>query len=317
MINKCAGCGDVLLDNSHILCERCFRIQHYNDYKVVVKNNNEFLKILEDINKTNSLVVLVLDLFHLPKNLDVIKNMLKNDILLVLTKRDLLPKSVSDAKFLDYVDKFNIKYVDKVLISSPKNYNFDTLFGLIKKYKNSKEVYVVGFTNAGKSTMINKLIYNYSDNKTSITTSSLPSTTLGTIEIKFNDDLTIIDTPGLLDEGSIINYLDASMLKKINPKKEIRPITYQIRHKQIILVDELLEIECENKNSISLYFSNQLEVKRIYEKRESGLVDHVIEVPERSDIVISGLGFVKVINPDKILIRTLPGVEVFVRDSLI
>lgn len=317
MISKCSGCGDNLIDSFNELCERCFRIQNYNEYKMVIRDNSDFLKILKEISKTKSLVVLVLDLLHLPKDLNAIKEILNNDILLVLTKRDLLPKSVNDMKFLNYVDRYNIKYTNKLIISSSKNYNFDELFENINKYKNSNEVYVVGFTNVGKSTMINKLIYNYSDNKTSITTSMLPSTTLGVIDIKLNDDLTVIDTPGILDKGSIINFLPTDMLKKINPKKEIRPITYQIRHKQIILVEDFLEIECKNKNSVSLYFSNQLEIKRIYENKSSILVEHVLDVPARSDIVISGLGFIKVINSDRIIIRTILGVEVFIRESLI
>ena len=37
-----------------------------------------------------------------------------------------------------------------------------------------------------------------------ITVSNLPSTTLDLIENKINDELTLIDTPGLLDNGSMI-----------------------------------------------------------------------------------------------------------------
>ena len=51
IMNKCKGCG-TLIDNND-LCERCFRIKHYNDYKVVSKTNSDFIPILENINKTN------------------------------------------------------------------------------------------------------------------------------------------------------------------------------------------------------------------------------------------------------------------------
>ena len=99
IMNKCKGCG-TLIDNND-LCERCFRIKHYNDYKVVSKTNNDFIPILENINKTNDLVLLVVDLFNID-NLSLIRKYLKNDILLVLTKRDLLPKSVSFDKLYNY-----------------------------------------------------------------------------------------------------------------------------------------------------------------------------------------------------------------------
>lgn len=316
MTKKCSGCGDVLNSNKE-LCERCFRIKNYNEYQTIIKSNDEFLNIIKEINKTKSLVVLVLDLLHLPENLDLIKKNLTNDLLIVLTKRDLLPKSINNNKLLNFVDRYNIKYVDKLIISSVKNYNFDELLSAINKYRKEENIYVVGFTNAGKSTMINQLIYNYSSNKTSITTSMLPSTTLGTIDIKLHDDLTIIDTPGLLDDGNIINFLPNEFLKKLNPKKEINPITYQIKHKQIILVEDFLEIECKNNNNLSFYMSNQLNVKREYENQSSLLVDHVLKVSQQSDIVIPGVGFIKVGNDDTIIVRTILGVNVFVRKSLI
>ena len=66
--------------------------------------------------------------------------------------------------------------------------------------------------------------------------SPLPSTTLNLVKIDINDYLTLIDTPGLVDNGSILNRVDASMVKKISPKKEIKPRTYQLRKNQSIII---------------------------------------------------------------------------------
>jgi ribosome biogenesis GTPase A len=66
--------------------------------------------------------------------------------------------------------------------------------------------------------MINKIIYNYSSNETKITTSLLPNTTVDLIKVKINDSLTLIDTPGILDDGNIINYLDKKEIKKLYQK---------------------------------------------------------------------------------------------------
>ena len=309
IMNKCRGCGALITHDG--LCERCFRIKHYNEYKVVSKTNNEFIPILENINKTNDLVLLVVDLFNIG-NLSLIRKYLKNDILLVLTKRDLLPKSVSINKLDNY--DYKIDYVDKIIISSNKNYNFDLLLDKINKYKKSNNVYVVGYTNAGKSTMINKLIYNYSDNKTEITTSPLPSTTLNTIEIKLND-ITLIDTPGLLDENDIVNYVSGDELKKIIPKKEIKPITYQIKGTQTIVVDKYLQIEASDID-LTFYISNNLEIKRYYKKMPTKLKKHIIEV-NKNDIVIKGLCFIKTNKKSVLNIYTLDNVSVFTRDSII
>lgn len=307
-MNKCQGCG-VLCENT--LCERCFRIKHYNDYKVITKTNNDFIPILENISKSNDLVLLVVDLFNIG-DLPLIRKYLKNDILLVLTKRDLLPRSVSFDKLFDY--DYGIDYIDKIIISSNKNYNFDELLDKINKYKKSNNVYIVGFTNAGKSTMINKLIYNYSDNKTEITTSPLPSTTLNTIEINLGD-LTLIDTPGLLSEGDIANYVSGEELKKIIPKKEIKPITYQIKGFQTIVVDDYLLIEA-NDIDLTFYVSNNLKIERYYKKINTNLEKHVIEV-NHNDIVVKGLCFIKTNKKSTLNVYTLDKVSVFTRRSII
>ena len=307
-MNKCQGCG-VLCENT--LCERCFRIKHYNDYKVITKTNNDFIPILENISKSNDLVLLVVDLFNIG-DLSLIRKYLKNDILLVLTKRDLLPKSVSFDKLFDY--DYGLDYIDKIIISSNKNYNFDELLDKINKYKKSNNVYIVGFTNAGKSTMINKLIYNYSDNKTEITTSPLPSTTLNTIEINLGD-LTLIDTPGLLSEGDIANYVSGEELKKIIPKKEIKPITYQIKGFQTIVVDDYLLIEA-NDIDLTFYVSNNLKIERYYKKINTNLKKHIIEV-NHNDIVVKGLCFIKTNKKSTLNVYTLDKVSVFTRRSII
>ena len=58
-----------------------------------------------------------------------------NDKIVILTKRDLLPKSVKDEKLINYIK--NIKNVkDVVVISSNKNYNFDSLYEKLIYIKN-------------------------------------------------------------------------------------------------------------------------------------------------------------------------------------
>lgn len=309
-MNKCIGCGDY---SEKELCERCFRIKNYNDYKVVSRTNNDFIPILKSIDK-NDLVVLVVDLFNIG-NLDFFRNYLENDVLLVLTKRDILPKNLYEEKLLNY--DYNIDYIDKIIISSTKNYNYDLLLEKINMYKKSNNVYVVGYTNAGKSTMINKLLYNYSTNNTIITTSPLPSTTLNSIEIRLNDELTLIDTPGLLDDGDIINYLNGDEIKKIIPRKEIKPVTYQIKGNQILIVDNYLRIEASDID-LTFFISNELEIKRFYKDVDilKDLNKRELEV-NNNDIVIKGLGFIKTNKKSVVTISTLENVSVFTRTSLI
>lgn len=330
MVKKCVGCGAVMqhsdaLKEGYIaedkyeeasICERCFRIKNYGDYKAIIKDNNTFINILKSINKTD-LVVLVMDLFNMPENIDIIKENISNPLLLVLTKRDILPKVIFEERLLNYIDKYDINTVDRIVVSSDNNYNFDDLIFKIRTNKTSNNVYVIGFTNAGKSTLINKLIYNYSDQKPTITTSMLPSTTLNSIEIKFNDNMTFIDTPGLLSEGSLENIVDVKTLKKITPKQEIKPITYQIKSKQYIIIDDLVKLELAN-NNITIFMANNIKKDRYYKDKEiSDLVTKVISVNKNEDIVISGLGFIKVTKKEVIKISVPENVKVYTRESLV
>lgn len=326
-MNKCNGCGAILqttdaakegyaISLSHTLCNRCFRIQNYNEYEKVEKTNEEFVPILKKISETNSLVVLVVDILNINKDLKYLTSHLSNDILLVLTKRDVLPYSLNDEKLLSY--DYGINYIDAVMISSNKNYGLDELYEKINYYKKNKKVYVVGYSNVGKSTLINKLIYHYSDSKTTITTSMLPSTTLDMIEVPITDDLILVDTPGIIEDGNIINYVEPNLLKKIICKKEIKPITYQVKQKQVIMIEDIGYIECENVNNFTFYMSNLLKIDRKFKDiKKQNLKEHIIRVKEHQDIVILGLGFIKTTNQDTLKVYLLDGVDIYTRTSLI
>ncbi len=334
-MNKiCRGCGALFQSNNpelegfikeenkekSTLCERCFKIRNYGEYQKITKKNDDFFEILKQINETGDLVVLVIDIFNINKDIKEICSYFKNnDVLVVLNKRDVLPLSVKINNLLAYVDRLGINYIDKLIISTAKNYNFDLLMNKINTYKKSKNVYVVGFTNVGKSSMINKIIYNYSDSILDVTTSILPSTTLSNVKVDVNENLTLIDTPGIIDDGSIMNYLEPEKLKKVLPRNEIRTITYQIRSKQSIFIEDLVRIDCEMSNNLTLYFSNKLDIAREFNNSDKlhNLEKHELIVFENQDIVISGLGFIKVTDNGRIIIYTVPNVDVFTRPSLI
>lgn len=265
------------------------------------------------VEKSNDLVLLLIDIL----DLDSIQNIkLKNDVILVITKRDILSPKINDNKFLNVKNKLNI--VDKVVISSNKNYNLDELLIKIKKHQKSKNVYVVGFTNAGKSTLINKMIYNYSDNTSALTVSAMPSTTLDLLNVEIDDTLTIIDTPGLIEEGNICNILSGNMLKKVIPSKEIKPKIYQIKVKQSLIFGNIFRVD-SSFNTLIFYMSNALSVERIYKdtSKLSNLSKRTIHVKENNDIVIVGLGFIKTKNEENIDIYIDKGVKIYTRKSII
>ena len=330
----CSGCG-VLLQDQNILqegytttlnndiCQRCFRMKNYGECQVVTKSNEEYLNILKGVAETKDLVLYVTDLLNLEKNIAEIRDLIPNKMILVLNKIDVLPKSVNENKLINNLASNDIHFEEVIVISANKNYNIDYLLKRIKYHQTSKNVYVVGHTNAGKSSLINKLIKNYSDNTQELTMSPLPSTTLNTINIDINDHLTLIDTPGLVDVGSILNHVDEKMVKKISPKKEIKPRTYQIRKNQSIIIEDFLRIDYVegDKNSFTLFVSNDLKVRRLLnlfnneDLKDKNKITYDVKYDE--DLVISGLGFVKMVYKGVIDVYIDKDVDTFLRKSLI
>ena len=307
-MNKCIGCG-VSTENN--LCERCFRIRNYNEYKKIDVDGKVFLDNLNKINK-DDLVVLVIDLLNIPENLDIIKNKINNKTILVINKFDLSPTDNVE-RYKKYFDKYKINVIDTVCISTKNNYNLDYLYELIKKNVNDK-VYFIGYTNSGKSSLINKLIYNYSNDNTVITTSYLANTTLDIIEIKL-DDFILVDTPGIIIDNNI-NNLDDSILKKLSKGKRIKPISYQVKGKQYIYIEDLVKISLEN-NDIIIYVPSNIEVERYYKEKEFNKCKSIdYNIVDTIDIVIPNIGFIKV-KSGLVNIAISKDIEICTREPLI
>lgn len=326
-MSKCLGCGITLqTENPDFLgyttnieskiCTRCFRIKHYGEYKEVLLTNKDYQSIIDNIPR-DCLIVYLADLLSL--NLD---NMPKRDnIILVLSKFDILPKSTKPEKIIAKLKKQYPNILDILIISSLKNYQIDTLYNKLIKYHNNKPIYLIGNTNSGKSTLLNKLIKNYSDNQTpDITISMYPSTTLDKVEITLNK-IKIIDTPGLIEEGSYLNIVDKQTLKKITPKKEIKPKSCQITNTGSILIDNLARIDYNTKepNSIVIYTSPNIKSNFISERNPilKTQVKHKYSIKENKDIVLSGLGFIKCTKPLEVTIYTKDNITPRIRNNLI
>lgn len=313
MSKKCLGCGNLLDDNyDKDLCERCFRLKYYGEYQVTNKSNIDYFKILDSISE-NDLVLYITSIFNI--NLEYLKKF--KNVIIVITKKDILPKSIKDLKIINYIKKHYGEY-DIEVISSVKNYNLDNLMDKIKKY-NKNKVYLVGNTNSGKSTLLNKMIINYSDNNPSITTSIYPSTTLDVINVNI-DNITFIDTPGIIDEGSIINCIDNNTLKVITPKKEIKPRTYQIKGKGSLIIENMIRLDYEVEiGSMTIYISNDVNIVRVgfNNNKLHELGKREFNLEKRKDIVITDLCFIKLIGLVKVQIYANSNIKIYERDNLI
>ncbi len=300
-MTKCLGCGD---NSENDLCDRCFRLKHYNEYQLGEIKSPEYIKIIENINIEDH-VALVIDVLNIPTDLSLFERFKK--VTLVISKRDQLSFDIKDEKILSYFNNFK----NKIIISSVKNYNLDELYEIINKYPIT---YFIGYVNSGKSTLINKLIYNYSEIDYEITTSMMPSTTKGVLKIKLNDQVTLIDTPGIFDGNEILEELNPNDLKKLVITKKIKPVVYQIKEDQTLVFFDNFFFSIKKPNDIIFYFSNQIDLRRIYKSLD---LKNEIMIKNTCDLVIPGIGFINIKKPGIIKYQIPKKANIYIRPPLI
>lgn len=297
MTKKCVGCGSLLqsankeekgfVKNINFdYCERCFRTINYNELKVSdLKYNND--NLLKKINEQASLTLFLVDFLSLSEEVIKMFKNVKSGKILIINKCDIIPKNIRNEKIIDFIIE-EYQVLDKIIIiSSLKDKNLTTVKNLIEENKN---VYITGFTNAGKSSLIKALINKYSKEKSKITTSVMPNTTLDFIKVKFNDTY-FYDTPGFNYQNTIWNN-DLKIIKKINGKKEIKPVTFQIKVNDTVSIDNKWLMNFDRSNSITFYINNSFDIKKVYnyelEKKE------YLNVNDNTDLIIKGLGFINI-----------------------
>ncbi len=330
---KCLGCGSTLqtedVDKEGFVkssvyeksdyCERCFKIMHYGEYSVLDKKIDTD-GIIRNINSDEyASVAFLIDSLNINEKIKSYINKFNVNKYILITKKDVLPKSLKEKKLIEYV-KNNIFDSENIMcISSIKNYNIDAFLKRIDN-DNVRRLYIVGFTNSGKSTFINHLLTSCLK-KPTITTSSIPNTTASYITIKLSNKLTVVDTPGFIDNNAIYNFVDYQKVVKLYPKKEIKVKTFQTRSGYAIVVNNVLRIENigSKSNSISFYMNDKLRYEKIKSKNDKLTILPSVnyEITEPTDILINGLGFVRITKPGNIRVHALDLKLISKRKSMI
>ncbi|WP_337098476.1 ribosome biogenesis GTPase YqeH [Paenibacillus sp. YIM B09110] len=364
---SCAGCGVQLqsersdlpgflpesaLLRDPVICQRCFRIRNYNEASSVAVDQDDFLRLLSSIGSTDSLVVHIVDLYDFEGSLisGLQRFVGNNPVLLVVNKIDLLPKAMNVNRLRNWVQKQakaeGLRTVDVVLCSAKRNMGFEHVIDALDRYRGDRDVYVVGATNVGKSTLINRLIRDYSDMERELTTSRYPGTTLDAVHIPLDDGKSIIDTPGIVYTTRMTEVVPRSFLGSLLPDKPIKPLVYQLNSGQSLFIGSLVRFDFVEgeRQSFTLYISNALNVHRtkleradaLYEDHRGELLGgptreeleeipawtrHSLRVPRGSnkDLFISGLGWIQVNGTNGALLDLYApkGVKVMLRDSMI
>lgn len=356
----CIGCGSVLQsddpkqagflpgarlkkaleseDNGNdIYCQRCFRLRHYNEIMPVQADNDDFLALLNSLAEKKALIVNVVDLFDFTNSLlSSLKRFVgNNDFILVGNKFDLFPKNSRQSRIKDWMRQEANRaglFPQKIfLVSAKSQKNLDELISYLDQNSRNRDVYFVGMTNVGKSTLLNAIIEKMGDVQNLITTSRFPGTTLDKIEIPLENGHFLVDTPGIMTENQLATHLNAQELAAISPQKPLKPATYQLKPGNTLFLAGLGRIDFLKGEpaSFTVYVARGLYVHRtktvnadaFYAKHKGELLSPPADnnklpplkgqeyhTSYKSDLLFGGVGFimvpadclVKIYTPDKI-----------------
>lgn len=315
-MNKvCFGCGSILQSDNELnpgyipenklesanYCKRCFRLTHYGEI-----STNELEKstksILDNVNKDNSFKIYIVDFLNINNNTMNIFNKIKGNKLLLISKVELLGNSISVDRVVENIKNIYDIKCDIRTISTIKEYGVNSLV----KYLSNKHInkcYLLGPTNSGKSTLINKLMEIYNPKLNKLTISNKRNTTLEFIRIKLNDDLTLIDSPGFL----ISDYGIKSKYKNI-----IKPITFNMKDNETLFIDKFY-MKFDNATSITIYVNEVVNAKKYYKDID---FDYEVNVEDNTDICINGFGIINIKKSNNISIVGLDKELISIRKSI-
>ncbi len=289
-MTKCVGCGIKLQEKdknelgytpnlNNELCERCFKLKNYN----ILTNkgiNIDNDKLINKINELNTCVLFLVDFINLDSEVIEAYKKIKSKKILIITKADIIPKNIKYQKLIQNIKNIYDIKEDLILTSSKTKLNIKTITKICLEEKN---ICLAGFTNAGKSSLINALVGS------DITVSKKSNTTQDFIKLNV-DGINIYDAPGFMSNINRENI----------PRSIIRPITYQFPSKHYLLIQDIKLNILENAN-FTIYVGNEANIIR---RKENENVECKIIVPKNSDVIIKGFCFINFKNTCMISLNT-------------
>ena len=296
-MTKCKGCGVSLqnIDENGIgyspkltskLCERCFKIIHYNYHDDGKYINN--IDICNGINQRDTFNFFMCDIFSLNKSTIELYEKIHSPKVFVLTKADIVPINISYEKLISRVKKsYNLENV--ILCSIKNNAGIEDIKHLINEHK---KVLFCGPTSSGKSSLIN-FLFDYE-----LTTSVYKNTTQEFITLE-TDGVTVIDAPGFICD--VIT----------NKSKLIKPRTMIINKDYELVIDDVV-ISFDRNVNVTVFLPKSI-IAITRKKKEN--YSNFLEIKPYQDMTIKNIGFIYFKNECNLYINNVD--DIFVRDSIV
>ena len=280
----------------------------------------------------------------------------QNEVIMIANKVDLLPAKATVSRIENWLRRMSKAYgftLKKVyLVSSRNGAGMQELIeNEIDTLSPGSEVYVMGVSNTGKSTFLNKLIDLMKLSKSmKTTTSPVPGTTLNIIQVRLPQGAFIYDTPGIKSDFQVVNWLTPEECKMVYPSKRVRAQVHSLKEGHSILLGGLARVDYVSGPPIyfTLFVSPDIHIHtcktdkaaELLQKHTGTLFVPPLNVPRpapippqtkkewlidgksfkesTADIVFAGLGWVAVTGTGRIEVDSWApeGVGMTIRDPL-
>ncbi len=210
-------------------CNSCYeKMLSLNSSPLEHETDKDILKILKDAVATDSLIVWMVDLFTFNGTLnpDVVKRVKKLNVVVIGSKRDLMPSLASDEMLIRYLDErfadVGINPIAIDLIGNEESIDIKTKLTQLGELRKGRDVYLIGELNSGKTTFINKMLKDYKNNtRWQVKSELYPGTNSNVLEIPLTNSSFFYELPDLSNNTSVFSRVEASVQKIITPKKEV------------------------------------------------------------------------------------------------
>ncbi|XP_065861738.1 GTP-binding protein BRASSINAZOLE INSENSITIVE PALE GREEN 2, chloroplastic [Euphorbia lathyris] len=276
-----------------IVCARCHSLRHYGKVKDPTMENllpefdfdHTVGKRMVSATGARSVVLLVVDAVDFdgsfPKKVaKLVSDAIEENftawkegksgnvprLILVVTKIDLLPSSLSPTRFEHWVRQRaregGASVIKKVHFVSPvRDWGLKDLVEDVIGLAGARgNVWAVGMQNAGKSTLINAMVKWAAGGEgkaklTHLTEAPVPGTTLGIVRVEgvLPGQAKLFDTPGLLNPHQITTRLTRDEQKLVQISKELKPRTYRIKEGHSVHIGGMIRLDVEELSVDSLY----------------------------------------------------------------
>lgn len=275
------------LDASKVLyCDRCYDVmKSFNNSALDLQIDEDILRVLDDAVATDAIILWVIDLFAFngALNPEIARKIKKLKVVVIGNKLDLMPFGTKKENLEAYVrERFGEYGIDPIAVRLLGNFNkvdYENLLGEMNEARRGHDVYLIGNSFSGKTTLINRMLKNY-ENKTNrvIRTVTYGDTNTKVLEIPLSRSSFLYELPGFSQRTSVDRKVEKDVAKFIIPHKQIKVTMRNLLVNDCIIIGSLgaFALVAGKPTGVKLYTAEGAENRKVpVKKAEQILVENI------------------------------------------